>query len=113
MTTNPTLTQIARGIDPREWEEAETYRQRADEWFAKGRTEPGDALTDGYRAKADAMQAKLIAKAKEMIQALIANISEEMVEAGFRARENGMTMAQSSEVVIRAALESLLKGDEA
>jgi len=59
--------QIARIIDPREWDEAETYRVRADEWFAKGRTEPGDALTDGYRQKADEMQAKLLAKADAIL----------------------------------------------
>ncbi|KHA63404.1 hypothetical protein NI18_15930 [Sphingomonas sp. Ant20] len=50
-------------IDPWAWDEAERYRVRADEWFAKGRTEPGDCLTDGYRARADAMQAPLLAKA--------------------------------------------------
>lgn len=54
---------VARLIDPWVWDEAERYRVRADEWFAKGRTEPGDCLTDGYRARADAMQAPLLAKA--------------------------------------------------
>lgn len=62
--------EIAALIDPREWEEAESYRVRADEWFAKGRTEPGDCLTDGYRQKANAMQAPLLAKA-DAIRALI------------------------------------------
>lgn len=54
---------VARIIDPAVWDEAEQYRVRADEWFAKGRTTPGDCLTDGYREKADAMQAPLLAKA--------------------------------------------------
>ncbi len=54
---------VARIIDPAVWDEAEQYRVRADEWFAKGRATPGDCLTDGYREKADAMQAPLLAKA--------------------------------------------------
>lgn len=58
---------VARIIDPFVWDEADNYRERAEEWFAKGRTGPRDPLTYGYRQKAHHMQAELLAKADQIL----------------------------------------------
>ena len=46
---------------------APSYFQRAEDWFAKGQTEPGHPLTDGYRQKARDLIAPSLTKADLII----------------------------------------------
>ncbi len=64
------VDQVARIIDPFNWGERDQYLVRADEWFAKGRIEPGDALTDGYREKAVHIVQPSLDKARAILAAL-------------------------------------------
>jgi len=101
--TNPTLTQIARGI----------CKARGLDWDAQ--VNPMTSAGGG-----DDEQQGFIDDARAAVQALISNISEEMVEAGLcevdkigRYVTRGYIDNEDARVIFTAMLQSLLKGDEA
>ena len=60
--------EVARVIDPFNWEERSSYYDRADQWFEKLGVED-HALVGGYRAKAEEIVAPSLAKADALIAA--------------------------------------------
>lgn len=96
--TNPTLTQIARGI----------CKARGLDWDAQAN--PMTSAGGG-----DDEQQGFIDDARAAVQALIANISEEMIEAGLSATAMGEASLYDCDIaaIFTAMLQSLLKGDEA
>ncbi len=98
MMTNPTLTQIARG----------SYEAQPD----ADRLSPWEKLAP-YQIERE------ITRTRAAVQALIANISEEMVEAGRKVVTTRMDCDRAALArdhvsgTFTAMLQSLLKGDEA